>query len=269
VNKLCHKLSDSDTSFNIADISNLIINRDLVINTPKSNYEFNKPINGGIKIKDNGYIYLAYYNNHRTSDTLYDGYRMKITSYKTSLYDSGWNISLNTENNLYCKNDSYIRLYPLKSNHSNLYTNVFEIESRYLKYNTILPWIKNMNDISNVEYLSNIIYKDSDNSITVSGDLPASPDTSSNYPNLYIINQLKPKLFVKDISYSKYETGLIAQDLQQITDLSYLVYSNNNNYKKESEKLFINYNGLQPYITAAIQELYFIVEKLNSEINAV
>lgn len=259
VNKLCHKLSDSDASFNIADISNLIINRDLFINTPKY---------GGIKIKDNGYIYLAYYYNHRTIDTLYDGYRMKITSYKTSLYDSGWNISLNTENNLYCKSDSYIRLYPLKSNHSNVYTNVFEIESRYLKYNTILPWIKNMNDISNVEYLSNIIYKDSYNSIIVKeySELSKFPDTSSNYPNLYIINQLKPKLFVKDISYSKYETGLIAQDLQQITDLSYLVYSNNNDYKKESEKLFINYNGLQPYIAAAIQEIYFIVEKFNSKI---
>ena len=259
MNKLCHKLSDSDASFNIADISNLIINRDLFINTPTY---------GGIKIKDNGYIYLAYYYDHRTIDTLYDGYRMKITSYKTSLYDSGWNISLNTENNLYCKSDSYIRLYPLKSNHSNVYTNVFEIESRYLKYNTILPWIKNMNDISNVEYLSNIIYKDSKNFIQVLSYFALSkfPDNVEKYPNLYIINQLKPKLFIKDISYSKYEAGLIAQDLQQITDLSYLVYSNNNNYKKESEKLFINYNGLQPYIAAAIQEIYFIVEKFNSEI---
>jgi len=146
---------------------------------------------------------------------------------------------------------------------------VFEIESRYLKYNTILPWIKNMNDISNVEYLSNIIYKDSDNSIKVKkiSEPYTFPDTSSNYPNLYIINQLKPKLFVKDVSYSNLTAGLMAQDVQQITDLSYLVYSNNNNYKKEEEKLFINYNGLQPYITAAIQEMYFIVQKLNSEIN--
>ena len=268
VNKFCHKLSNSDISFGFADISNIIINRDLLINTPTYYHNFNKPINGGIKIKDNGHVYLAHYYNYRKSDTLHDGYRMKITSYKTSLYDSGWNISLNTENNLYCKSDSYIRLYPLKNNHSNVYTNVFEIESRYLKYNTILPWIKNMNDISNVEYLSNIIYKDSDNSIIVKeySELSKFPDTSSNYPNLYIINQLKPKLFVKDISYSKYETGLIAQDLQQITDLSYLVYSNNNDYKKESEKLFINYNGLQPYIAAAIQEIYFIVEKFNSKI---
>jgi len=269
VNKLCHKLSDLDISFNSADISNITVNRDLFINTPKYNFENNKPINGGIKIKDNGYIYLAYYNNHREIETLYDGYRMKITSYKTLLYDSGWNISLNTENNLYCKSDSYIRLYPLKSNYSNVYTNVFEIESRYLKYNTILPWIKNMNDISNVEYLSNIIYKDSNNSIKVKeySQLSTFPDTSSNYPNLHIINQLKPKLFLKNISYSNFTAGLLAQDVQQITDLSYLVYSNNNNYKKEEEKLFMNYNGLQPYITAAIQELYFIIQKFNSEIN--
>jgi hypothetical protein len=269
VNKLCHKLSDLDISFNSADISNITVNRDLFINTPKYNFENNKLINGGIKIKDNGYIYLAYYNNHREIETLYDGYRMKITSYKTLLYDSGWNISLNTENNLYCKSDSYIRLYPLKSNYSNVYTNVFEIESRYLKYNTILPWIKNMNDISNVEYLSNIIYKDSNNSIKVEeySQLSTFPDTSSNYPNLHIINQLKPKLFLKDISYSNLTAGLLVQDVQQITDLSYLVYSNNNNYKKEEEKLFMNYNGLQPYITAAIQELYFIIQKFNSEIN--
>ena len=268
VNKLCHKLSDSDISFDFADISNITINRDLLINTPTYYHNFNKPINGGIKIKDNGHVYLAHYYNYRKSDSLHDGYRMKITSYKTSLYDSGWNISLNTENNLHCISDSYIRLYPLKSNYSNVYTNVFEIESRYLKYNTILPWIKNMNDISNVEYLSNIIYKNSNNSIQVLSYFALSkfPDNVENYPNLYIINQLKPKLFIKDISYSKYETGLIAQDLQQITDLSYLVYSNNNDYKKESEKLFINYNGLQPYIAAAIQEIYFIVEKFNSEI---
>ena len=58
-------------------------------------------------------------------------------------------------------------------------------------------------------------------------------------------------------------SGLIAQDLQENYDLSFLVYSNYHNYKLEKEKLYINYEGLQPYIVASLQELYFILEKIN------
>ena len=88
------------------------------------------------------------------------------------------------------------------------------------------------------------------------------PNNIINYPNLSIVNKLQPKLFYRDPSMSTVQAGFIAQDLQEITDLSFLVYSNYHNYKKEREKLFVNYDGIQPYLIASLQEIYFILEKM-------
>ena len=150
------------------------------------------------------------------------------------MYDCGWNIELNNSTNLNCKNLSYIRLYPLESNIHDTFTSVFEIESYYLRHNSTLNWIKNIDskDISNVQYLSNIVYKDGDNSVKLEDfdNLSLRPNNIVNYPNLSIVNKLQPKLFYRDPSMSTVQAGFIAQDVQEITDLSFLVYNNYHNY---------------------------------------
>ena len=247
-NKIFYKLNDIDASFTNVDVTNIVSNRSISIEK-------------GIKSYTDHSIDLAYYDSDN-----YGGYKMNISSYKTGLYDCGWNIELNNSTNLNCKNLSYIRLYPLESNIPDNFTSVFEIESYYLRHNSTLNWIKNIDskDISNVQYLSNIVYKDGDNSVKLEDfdNLSLRPNNIVNYPNLSIVNKLQPKLFYRDPSMSTVQAGFIAQDLQEITDLSFLVYSNYHNYKKEREKLFVNYDGIQPYLIASLQEIYFILEKM-------
>ena len=244
-NKIIYNIANLDISFNKTDINNIICNKSLFINEViKINYDFN--------------VDMAY------SDR---GYMMQISSYQSGLYDSGWNIELNTSNNINCTDKSYIRLYPLQTNNNNTYGSVFEIESYYLRHSSSLNWIKNIDysNISDTQYLSKIVYKDQNNNVFIENfnNISTKIFDTQYYPNLNIINNIKPKFFYRDSTLNKLSSGLIAQDLQENYDLSFLVYSNYHNYKLEKEKLYINYEGLQPYIVASLQELYFILEKIN------
>ncbi len=239
-----YNLESTDIAFNKNNINNIICNRTLIVNEV-------------IKINNNFTVDLANSNT---------GYMMQIYSCKTGLYDSGWNIDLNTRNGLVDR--SYIRFYPLESNsNDNTYSSIFEIESYYLKHSSTLNWIKNIDysNISDIQYLSSIVYKDASNFLILKNfdNIPTKISDTDYYPNLNIVNKLKPKLFYRSNNLNKIHSGFIAQDLQEINDLSFLVYSNYSNYKLEEEKLYINYEGLQPYIIASLQELYFVLEKIN------
>lgn len=87
------------------------------------------------------------------------------------------------------------------------------------------------------------------------------------------VKQITPKTYIKtrnlyDYSYNidinnippgtTYESGYIAQDILTIPELIHVVQ---NGYK-----LSVNYNGIQPYLCKAIQELYAEVLSLESQI---
>ncbi len=244
-NKIIYNIANLDISFNKTNINNIICNKSLFINKViKINHDFN--------------VDMAYSNK---------GYMMQISSYKSGLYDSGWNIELNTSNNINSTDKSYIRLYPLQTNSTNTYGSIFEIESYYLRHSSSLNWIKNIDysNISDTQYLSKILYKDVCNNVFIENfeNITNKISDTQYYPNLNIIKNIKPKLFYRDSRLIKMSSGLIAQDLRENYDLSFLVYSNYNNYKYEQEKLYINYEGLQPFIVASLQEIYFILEKIN------
>jgi hypothetical protein len=89
---------------------------------------------------------------------------------------------------------------------------------------------------------------------------------------LIVIDQLCPKFYQKTIEMLaanfngdlsgykwRYEAGLIAQELLQISDISYVVsggdtYDSNNNLKPET--YYVNYNSIFIYGLAAIKELH-------------
>ena len=81
---------------------------------------------------------------------------------------------------------------------------------------------------------------------------------------LDIIRQLKPKIYDKNIgtSYIK-ESGVIAQDILEIVDLSYIVVQN-----PRTTMYSINYNSLFMYSLLGIQELDAKVDSLNEKIDA-
>ena len=78
---------------------------------------------------------------------------------------------------------------------------------------------------------------------------------------LSVVKQLKPQTYFKtnkvfesdkQLNETKengfLEAGYIAQDVEQINDISFVVSENN-------DKLFLNYNSVQPYLCGAIKEL--------------
>ena len=82
-----------------------------------------------------------------------------------------------------------------------------------------------------------------------------------------IIKLIRPKKYIKtkqlyDESYNfniipndaKMDSGYIAQEIYSITDLSYVVNSDNNINS-------INYSAIQPYLVKSLQELYSIINQ--------
>ena len=67
-----------------------------------------------------------------------------------------------------------------------------------------------------------------------------------------------------DIDNSHKESGFIAQEVEEIPELKHLVYTDNDGYKLKS----INYFGIIPYNTKAIQELKLENDKLKGRINS-
>ena len=58
---------------------------------------------------------------------------------------------------------------------------------------------------------------------------------------------------------AQYESGYIAQDISNIAELSHLVDGSEYDASGNSTALSLNYIGIQPYITKAIQELHALV----------
>lgn len=81
---------------------------------------------------------------------------------------------------------------------------------------------------------------------------------------LDIIRQLKPKIYDKNIgtSYIK-ESGVIAQDILEIVDLSYIVVQN-----PRTTMYGINYNSLFMYSLLGVKELDAKLDSLNDKIDA-
>jgi len=99
-----------------------------------------------------------------------------------------------------------------------------------------------------------------------------------------IVNKIKPYKYYKTaITYTndyqldvnnlpkgtKIESGYIAQDISAIPELNHLVNQTNNIFN-------LNYNGLQPYLTSALKELYhkineneILIQQLRDKINII
>ena len=71
------------------------------------------------------------------------------------------------------------------------------------------------------------------------------------------------EIFKFDISNSHKESGFIAQEVEEIDELKHLVYTDNDVYKLKS----VNYFGIIPYNTRAIQELKLENDELKSRID--
>jgi hypothetical protein len=102
---------------------------------------------------------------------------------------------------------------------------------------------------------------------------------------LITINKLKPQFYIKtpdvkdscgneysrnhnfttnDLSnglppHTYYESGYLAQDVSNVTELNHLVYESEYDESGNPTPLGLNYTGIQPYLTKAIQELHALV----------
>jgi len=109
---------------------------------------------------------------------------------------------------------------------------------------------------------------------------------------LITVNKLNPKFYIKtydiiDIcgnEYSRnhnftqndlsnglpansiYESGYIAQDISNITELNHLVRGSEYDQSGNPTELGLNYTGIQPYLTKAIQELHALVLEQKQQI---
>ena len=116
------------------------------------------------------------------------------------------------------------------------------------------------------KYRANINTADVNNIYITSDDRYKHNETDiSNAIN--IIKLIRPKKYIKtkqlyDESYNfniipndaKMDSGYIAQEIYSITDLSYVVNSDNNINS-------INYSAIQPYLVKSLQELYSIINQ--------
>jgi len=109
---------------------------------------------------------------------------------------------------------------------------------------------------------------------------------------LLTINKLKPQFYIKtchvedscgneyprnhnftanDLSnglpeYSFYDSGYIAQDISNIAELNHLVSGSEYDASGNPTALALNYTGIQPYLTKAIQELHALVLEQRQQI---
>lgn len=242
-----YNILSQDVSFNVLNVSNnAVFKNDLTVNISDICGTFC----GGFNVNNVGKVKMGYYLNQKQNVHTFDGYRMEVGPYSTvSINNAGWYIKMISDNNKYCKNDGYIRLVPGRSqdmfNSDISGITVFEIDTDYLKHS------------SNYQP-------------TVYSDGRAKHNENNITNGLNTINKLKPMTYLKtnkiyDSSINahnlKVASGYIAQDVKNITELSHLVYGEEYNYKQEPNKMSINYTGIQPFMTKAIQEL---IDEVNS-----
>tara|TARA_X000000368_G_C23058474_1_gene725416 strand:+ start:2771 stop:5155 length:2385 start_codon:yes stop_codon:yes gene_type:complete len=243
----------SDISLNNIDVSqNTIINNNLSVNI--------KDISGitnALEINSSGVVKTAYYVNQRTTNTEWDGYRMEIGPYPVNHDSAGWYIKMLGESNKYCKKNASIGLIP----------NQWKPLSKFKDIHGNSPY-------PSPSPPQSIFFIDSDY-ITYSGNLTRSSDIrlkkNINPINhaINIIDKIKPVTYYRsnhinynDATQFRFESGFIAQDIQDIDQLQHLVYKNS-----ESSQLFLNYTSMQPFFTKALQELQNEINSIKSRIH--
>ena len=99
--------------------------------------------------------------------------------------------------------------------------------------------------------------------INTGSDIRLKQNIHTLEKGLDIIRQIKPKIYDKNVgsSYIK-ECGVIAQDILEIHDLSYIVNKN-----KITNMYGINYNSLFMYSLLGVQELDTKLDTLNAKID--
>lgn len=171
---------------------------------------------------DNSYAYILSYNSKNIIS--YDNCS-NILSFGISSENINTNINLDIKKNLKIKG------------HNFLATNAgagFEIDS---SYDLITPYTANINTV-----------RVDDIYITSDDRLKYDEKDISNAINT--IELLQPKIYVKTNNTT--ESGYIAQEVKNITDLSYVVDIIDDVY-------YLNYTAIQPYLVKSIQELYNII----------
>tara|TARA_X000000368_G_C23058474_1_gene725418 strand:+ start:8735 stop:10909 length:2175 start_codon:yes stop_codon:yes gene_type:complete len=113
----------------------------------------------------------------------------------------------------------------------NITSSASALDAAAAKFITLYSAIINTCNVSKVTITSDDRYKHNETDISNA---------------LLTINDLKPKKYIKD---DIYDAGYIAQEVSLINELNHLVKLNNNIYS-------INYNGIQPYLVKALQELH-------------
>jgi hypothetical protein len=209
--------------------------------------------------------------------------------------DKFYNISKSSENFLFNTWNSISKDWYIESNDSNNTRVDRSLKALNLQYNddyTEAYAYLTLDTDSNHYWLR---MKDADGNIDDKGIRVAKADTTSdkrlkfyekNIDNgLNIIRQLKPLKYLKidnflkeetkepDLSkvYSYYEAGFVAQDILEISDISFSVTHGDkiDNFGNIIEQPYqLSYDSIFTYTTAAVKELDNIVEKQENKIKS-
>lgn len=196
------------------------------------NYDFSSTIVNSV---DTSYAYILSYNSKNI--ICYDNCS-SILSFGISSEGINNNINFDIKKNLLINNNTATGNFE-----STTTTRTNGIDS---SYDIITPYTADINTIR-----VNDIY------ITSDDRLKYDEKDISNAMN--IIELLQSKIYVKT-NTNTVETGYIAQEVKNITDLSYVVDIFNGTY-------YLNYTAIQPYLVKSIQELYSIILAQTGTIN--
>jgi len=183
------------------------------------NYDSSYTIHNNV---DTSYAYILSYNSKNIIS--YDNCS-NVLSFGISSENINTNINLDIKKNLKIKGHNFLATDDDAG---------FEIDS---SYDLITPYTANINTV-----------RVDDIYITSDDRLKYDEKDISNAINT--IELLQPKIYVKTNNTT--ESGYIAQEVKNITDLSYVVDIIDDVY-------YLNYTAIQPYLVKSIQELYNII----------
>ena len=123
----------------------------------------------------------------------------------------------------------------------------------------------------------NALSIDDDAVVKLTGDVIITSDDLLKYNEttitngLNIVNQMNPVIYDKTFFIDNSDnlilnSGYIAQEIYAISDISHNVKAGGYNSNQKYNPWSLNYNGLLPYHTSAIKELYTNYTNLNSQV---
>ena len=265
------KLVSNSLDISRIDCSNITINS-LIPKSTSLNYDF-EPSQNLISINSNHRIVDASHNQFCSNYSTIKQYNTNNLNIINSLnYDFSSTIvnsvdtsyayilSYNSKNIICYDNCSSILSFGISS--EGIYNNInFDI-----KKNLLINNFKPTGNFSSIDSLYDIItpYTADINTIRVN-DIYITSDDRLKYDEKDISNAmntielLQSKIYVKT-NTNTIETGYIAQEVKNITDISYVVDIFNGTY-------YLNYTAIQPYLVKSIQELYSIILAQTNTIN--